>query len=417
MFALVDCNNFFASCELVFNPLLDKKPLVILSNNDGCIIARSQKAKQIGIKMGDPAFLYRDQAARGEIGMISSNFALYADMSRRVMEVLSSFSPDMELYSIDEAFFLLDDAPDEILVKQAVAMRGKIKQWTGIPVSIGMAPTKTLAKIANEMAKKELGGVCILSEPAAIQSHLAKTALIDVWGVGRRTAEQLKRKGIYTAAQLTEADDAWIRKLLGVTGLQTVLELRGIPCLQILEEEEKKKSILCSRSFPSQIGDLVLLQEAVASFTSHAAEKLRAQKSLAGFLSVFLSPPLSEKTDSYNCHIQLPNPTSYTPELIALAREGIAQLFRPGLFYKRAGVLLGDFSDEDHVQNDLMAPNDFSPQKTEAMKILDQINARYDKAAIRFAAQGKKGKRPWQSSRSNVSPNFTTNWNDLLKVK
>ncbi len=422
LFALVDCNNFFASCEIVFNPSLDKKPLVVLSNNDGVIIARSQKAKQLGIKMGEPAFLYRDRAKRGEIHMLSSNFTLYADMSQRVMQTLSSFSPEREVYSIDEAFFLLEPESDSLLRDRSVEMRRRVKQWTGIPVSIGTAPTKTLAKIANEAAKKEKDreGVYVLTDPVAIEERLKSTSLEDIWGIGARLAERLKRKGIYTAAQLAKADDTWIRKLLGVTGFQTVLELRGTPCFQLSEEPGKKKSIVCSRSFSQKIEDLSLLQEAVAAFAANAAEKLREQESFASFLSVFVSTsPFEEHYESRSCHVQIPNPTSYTPELIALAKEGAAQIHRPGCSYKKAGVLLGDFTDVDAFQTDLITPNPDSTKKQEAMKVMDEINARYDKPSLRFAAEGidkHPTSRSWKSARTNVSPKFTTSWHDLLKI-
>lgn len=386
---------------MVFNPKLEQKPLVILSNNDGCIVARSAKAKALGIKMGDPAYLYRDLA---DLIMLSANFALYSDMSQRVMQTLSSFSPDMEIYSIDEAFFILEES--ETLYDESEAMRQKVKKWTGIPISIGVAPTMTLAKLANKVAKKG-NGVCILP-PDKVDEYLAVTALEDIWGIGGGLTERLKRKGIYTALQLSKADDTWIQKLLGVTGFRTVLELRGTPCFALSEIPEKKKSIVCSRSFGQKIDKLALIEEAVASFAANAAEKLREQESLAGFLSVFIST--HQETGS--CHIQLPNPTSYTPELIALAKEGLSRIFRPGYQYRKAGVLLGDFSED--LQDDFITPREGSEKKTQAMEMIDQINARYDKPAIRFAAEGIE--RPWKGKRSNCSPKFTTSWSGLLKV-
>jgi len=418
MYALVDCNNFYASCEQVFNPRLENKPLIILSNNDGCVIARSQKAKDIGIQMGDAAFLYKDRALRGEINMLSSNFTLYADMSQRVMQTLHSFSPEMEIYSIDEAFFILEEAADEALREQSVQVRRKVKQWTGIPISIGVAPTKTLAKIANKAAKKEKEkeGVYVLADPAAIEERLSKTATEDIWGIGRALSDRLKRKGIYTASQLRKADDVWVRKLLGVTGFQTVLELRGTSCIELLDEPEKKKSIICSRSFAQKIEDFSYLEEAVASFASRAAEKLRDQESLAGFLSVFIATsPFQEPYESRSCHIHLPNPTSFTPDLISLAKKGLAQIYRRGFGYKRAGVLLGEFSEEQISQIDMITPNPGSEKKLRAMEMLDSVNARYDKPALRFAAEGIE-RHPWQSLRENSSPKFTTSWHELLRV-
>jgi DNA polymerase V len=399
MFALVDCNNFFASCEMVFNPKLAQKPLVILSNNDGCIVARSAKAKALGIKMGDPAYLYKHRA---DVVMLSGNFPLYSDMSQRVMQTLDSFSPDMEIYSIDEAFFKLDESKN--LYEQSVAMRNKVKQWTGIPISIGIAPTKTLAKLASKIAKKA-SGVYVLTTDK-VDELLAQTELNDIWGIGSALTQRLKRKGIYTALQLTQTDDTWIRKILGTPGLQTVLELRGKLCFELNETPEKKKSIVCSRSFGQKVQELASLEEAVATFTASAAEKLREQESFAGFISVFIST----NQDTNSCHIQLPNPSSYTPELISLAKRGLSQIYRPGLEYRKAGVLLGDFSEAG--QNDFITPT--HKNRPEAMKVLDQINAKYDKPALRFAAEGLE--RPWKSKKGNSSPKFTTNWNDLVIV-
>lgn len=383
---------------MVFNTKLEVKPLVILSNNDGCIVARSPKAKALGIQMGDPAYLYKD---RKEVVMLSANFALYSDMSNRVMQTLSMFSPEIEIYSIDEAFLAVEEAD---LQEKCVKIRQTVKQWTGIPVSIGAAPTKTLAKLASEAAKKE-GGVFVLRREQ-IEERLAKTALNEIWGIGEGLTERLKRKGIYTALQLSLADDTWIRKWLGVSGFRTVLELRGIPCFELCEAPEKKKSIVCSRSFGQKVTDLAQLQEAVASFAARAAEKLRDQESRASFISVFAMTG----QESGSCHIQIPNATSYTPDLIALAKEGVERMFRQGLEYRKAGVLLGDFTED--VQGDFITP--VGKERGAAMKVLDQINARYDKPVIRFAAEGIE--RRWKSKRSQCSPKFTTSWADLLKV-
>lgn len=400
MFALVDCNNFFASCETVFNPILDQKPLVILSNNDGCIIARSQKAKAAGVQMGDSAYLYKD---RKDIVKLSANFSLYSDMSHRVMQTLSSFSPHMEIYSIDEAFFELEESAS--LHQECLAMRKKVKQWTGIPVSIGVGPTKTLAKLASERAKKE-EGVYVLTQ-AMIQETLAVTELSDIWGIGANLTEKLKRKGIYSALQLSQADDTWIQKLLGITGYRTVLELRGTPCFDLNEIPEKRKSIVCSRTFGQKMTELPLIHEAIASFATRAAEKLREQESLASFLSIFLC----SQHETTSCSIQIPNPTNNTSEFITLAKEGISELYHSECEYRKGGVMLGDFTDA--CQSDFIT----HPKKdrSDAMKVLDRINARYDKGAIRFAAEGIQ--RPWKSQQNSLSPKYTTLWTDLIKVR
>lgn len=393
MYLLADCNNFFASCEMVFNPKLEEKALVILSNNDGMIIARSPKAKALGIKMGDPVYLYKHWK---DLVKLSANFELYSDMSQRVMRTLSDFSPDIEIYSIDEAFLQLEDRID--LEEYCKQIRQTVKKWTGIPISIGAAPTKTLAKLASEKGKKG-EGVCVLRQ---IDELLSQTELKEIWGIGDGLSERLKRKGIYTALQLAQADDAWIRKQLGVTGFRTVLELRGTPVFELSEEPEKKKSIVCSRSFGQKVTELALLEEAVAAFAARAAEKLRDQESLASFLSVFV--------DQGACHVQIPNATAYTPELISLAKEGVRKLFKEGVEYRRAGVMLGDFTEDR--QSDFLTPA--GDGKSEAMKVMDAINARYDKPKLQFAAEGIK--KPWKSRRSNCSPKFTTSWNELLKV-
>lgn len=415
-FALVDCNNFYASCEQVFNPRLEKKPLLILSNNDGCVIARSQKAKELGIKMGDPAYLYREKAEKGEINMLSSNFPLYADMSQRVMQTLESFSQDMEIYSIDEAFFLLEENLD--LAEDAAAMRRKVKQWTGIPVSIGIGPTKTLAKLASKIAKKEKErqGVMVLTTPEQIEALLKQTAPHEIWGIGSCLSAKLQKQGIYTAQELTSSEDEWIRKTLGTAGYRTVLELRGISCIPLSDEEEKKQSIVCSRSFQLPATSLESLCTSVAAFAARASEKLREQKSLAGFLSVFIATsPFRKPYIGRSCHIQIPFPTAYTPSLIALAKKGLSEIFISGYEYKKAGVLLGDFSNRNAHQLDLFSSEAPSEKKEKAMEVLDRINSRYDKSALRFAAEGIKP--AWKNKPSRISPKFTTSWHELLQVK
>lgn len=399
MFGLADCNNFFASCEMVFNPKLRDQPLVILSNNDGCIIARSKKAKALGIKMGEPIFHYKNRA---DIIRLSSNFELYSDMSHRVMETLSTCSPDLEIYSIDEAFFSLEDHPQ--LKEEALHIREKVRKWTGIPISIGIAPTKTLAKLASEIAKKN-DGAFVLRED--MESTLGSIEVSEIWGIGRALAGRLKRKGIYSALDLKNAEDAWIRKMLGVVGYRTVLELRGKPCFELNEIPEKKKSIVCSRSFGSRVTKLEELHEAVSTFAARAAEKLREQESYASFLSVFLIS--NERIAS--CHATFPNASSYTPDFISAAKVGAEKLFDSNQEYRKAGVLIGDFTD-------ISQPDLLNPPKVDrkiAMNVLDQINARYDKPKLQFAAEGIE--RSWKSKRDHTTPKFTTRWTDLLKVK
>jgi len=363
--------------------------------------------------MGDPAYLFRERAERGEVKLLSSNFPLYADMSQRVMHTLESFAPGMEIYSIDEAFFLLEESPD--LEERAIAMRRKVKQWTGIPVSFGIGPTKTIAKLANKIAKKNRG-VMLLTNPETIREWLEKTPVGDVWGIGGALSAKLQRHRIYTAGELAAAEGGWIRQLLGVQGYRTLLELGGVSCIPLAEEREKRKSIVCSRSFREPVKALPLLQEAIAAFASRAAEKLREEKSAAGFLSVFIATsPFRKPYVARSCHVQIPNPTSYTPDLIRWAKEGVAELFALGNEYKKAGVLLGDFSEGETSPLDLFTPDTCSEKKKKAMEALDRINRRYDKPALRFAAEGSE--RKWKSAPQRVSPKFTTSWHDLLKVR
>lgn len=403
MYAIVDCNNFYASCEQVFNPKLEKKPLLILSNNDGIVIARSEKAKALGIPMGAKAFDYRPQIQSGAIQTLSCNFSLYADMSDRVMQVLESEVSEMEIYSIDEAFFLYRG-------EDAHAIRAKIKKWTGVTVSIGIAPTKTLAKLANRTAKKSKEGVFTLTDP---QQKLETTPLEDIWGIGHATMLALKRKQIYTPAMLIAKSDSWIRNNFNLNLLKTTMELRGTPCLE-LEEAEKKQSIMVSRSFEKPIEDRQILSEHIAAFAGRAAEKLREQQSKAQFLSVFIATsPFKEPYESRSCHFNLPHGTAYTSELISLAKQGLERMHRPGFAYKRGGVILGDFVDSDTFQGDLFTPDPASEKKMAAMQVLDRINTRYDKPAIRYLAEGKE----WKESGANKSPRYTTSWDDILEIQ
>jgi DNA polymerase V len=354
--------------------------------------------------MCDPAYLYKN---RPDITLISSNFSLYADMSQRVMQTLSSFSPDMEVYSIDEAFFILDGKD---LEERSIKIRQKVLQWTGIPISIGIGTTKTLAKVANERAKKHTTtGVCVLDSESKVEEVLKTLTPGDIWGIGSNLNDRLKRKGIYTAEQFRNLDDSVLRKILGVGGLSTALELRGTNCYDLNTLPEKRKSIVCSRSFAEKIEDLNELHEAIASFTAMAAEKLRSQKCKASFLSVFLSEGFGHETAS--CNLPLANAISFTPELITLAKAGITRLFKEKTGYKRAGIMLGDFTEDDQI--DFVTTSEINQKKMRAMEVLDEINARYDKEKIRFAAQGID---VYAKGRSHCSPKYTTNWDDLLKI-
>lgn len=416
MLALIDCNNFYASCERVFNPALRKKPLAILSNNDGCVIARSNEAKQIGVRMGHPAFELRELVSHKNLILLSSNFILYGDMSRRVMETLATFAFDMEVYSIDEAFLHLESDSLENLGR---AIRARVLQWTGIPVSIGIAPTKTLAKLANEKAKKKPDhkGVFSLTNLEKREKILEETLLQDIWGIGKRMAFRLQKKMIHNGKAFKDQDDLWIRKQLGVTGLKSAMELRGTPCFSLDEKSSIKKSILCSRSFYQTIENPKVLYKEIAKFTVRAAEKLRYQKSLAKNICVFIatSPFNAEKYYSNSCSFQLPLATDYTPELLKYVKKGLNHIFKKGCAYKRAGVLLTDFSSRENRQKDFFSSEKNFDKKMKIMQTIDALNAQYDKEAVFFASEGLN--RNFRSLKSKVSPRYTTNWKDIPTVR
>jgi len=406
LFFLIDCNSFYVSCERVFNPKLWKQPVVVLSNNDGCVVARSREAKALNIPMGAPAFKYQKLFNEKDVFVYSSNYTLYGDMSHRVMQVLEQFSPKMEIYSIDEAFLLIEDSDPISLARE---IRRKVFRWTGIPVSVGIGETKTLAKVANHIAKKnrEHKGVFLFGS----DQDLVRFPLEDIWGIGRRLSPRLKGRGILTPLQLKEAPNDWIRKHFSVTLLKTVLELRGISCLKLEEVYAKKKSITCSRSFGEPVTELKGLEEAASSYVAKAAEKLRKQGSLAGHLTVYLCTSFFiENPYSNSASISLPIATDYTPDLIKVAKSLLRGIFRPGYAYKKVGVIFNDLCEG--CQGDLFCTR--GPLHTRSMQMLDQINASYGKTTLQYAAEGIE--KPWQMRRQQTSSHFTTNWDQLLSV-
>lgn len=415
LYALIDCNNFYVSCERVFNPKLNNKPVVVLSNNDGCIIARSNEAKALGIPMGAPLFEYQPLLRRHNVTVYSSNYALYGDMSARVMATLNQLCPDMEVYSIDEAFLVLKLPASTNLLEYATTIRNQVMRWTGIPISVGIAPTKTLAKVANRIAKKNpaCNGVFLLpKDPDAI---LKKIAVADIWGVGRQYAKLLQRFGMHTAYDLKNADDRWIKKRMTICGLRTVHELRGIVCYSLDQNPESKQSIACARSFGKPTAELADLKEAVATYTARAAQKLRAQKSVASALYVFITTKhYSKYRYAKGICMPLAVPTAYTPTLIEYAHRGLAAIYKSEYYYKKAGVILLDFVDEQHTQADLFLPAPSSTQ-TNCMRMLDHINKKWGRKTVHFAAEGIK--KPWLMRQSQKSAPFTTDWENLLKVK
>jgi DNA polymerase V len=424
LFALVDCNSFYASCEQVFDPSLRGAPVVVLSNNDGCVIARSAEAKALGIAMGEPAFQREDFYARRGVRIFSSNFALYGDMSRRVMDVLADACPDMEIYSIDEAFLRLDRVCGPLTGRDPLefcrALRARVLRWTGIPVSVGIAGAKTLAKAANRLAKKhpKHGGVFALPAGPAADQYLARIPVGDVWGVGRQYAKLLEAHGRRTALDLKNAPDVWVRRAMTVRGLMTVWELRGRSCLPLDEAPAPRRSVLVSRSFGRPVRTFQELAEAVCAYAARAAEKLRAEKGRAGAVLTFiLTDPHKPDEPQHRASLTLAAalPTSSTPELMALARQALTRIYKPGHTYKKAGVMLLDL-EHGPARLSLLHPETPRDAKNAAlMAVLDAVNARHGRDALRPASAGLG--RPWRMRQARKSPRYTTAWDELVVAR
>ena len=418
-FAIVDCNNFYASCERVFNPKLEGKPLVVLSNNDGCVVAASAEAKALGLTLGTPAFKNEELFTRNNVHIFSSNYTLYGDLSARVMETLRQFSPDVEVYSIDEAFLELTGMEHIDLQKLGRRIKKTVQKWTGIPVSVGIAPTKTLAKVANRASKKntEFDGVCILDNDEEIKRVLEKVEVDDIWGVGWQYAKMLKRNSIYNAYQLRSVHHDWAQKKMTIMGLNMVRELQGIPCFKIEEAPPPKKAIVCSRSFGRPVEDLGELKEALASYVTRAGEKLRSQNSVASMIQVFMGTNHFKDEPQYSNHtiFELPVPTAYTPDLIHFALQNIERIYRKGYRYKKVGVMLaGIYRDSEH-QLHLFEKQKYDKKQKELMRRIDEMNVRMGKDTISYGASGIK--RPWKMRRQKLSPSYTTDWLQIPPVK
>ena len=419
-FALIDCNNFYASCERVFDPSLRKRPVVILSNNDGCVIARSDEAKSSGIEMGVPEFKIRKFVRERKVAVRSSNYALYGDMSRRVMETIQAVTPNMEVYSIDEAFAEISGRNHQEIIEKGKEIRRRVLQWTGIPVSVGLARTKTLAKLANETAKSDekSGGVMALRSKHDHRNLLKGTSVDEIWGVGRNYSKTLKKHGIFTAWDLIQQPDSWIRAKMKVTGLRTVWELRGHSCLEIEHAVDQRKGILSSRSFGRPVYDLNDLMEAVSSFTERASEKLRKQNSLAGMITVTLvtdrysNPGLPYK---FGLNMDLETPTADLTTLISVARKCAAHLFEKGRKYKKAWVMLTGLVPDSEIQTGLFFEVDYTPQKKSLMDSLDQINSKFGNRTLHSASSGID--QSWQMKQQFLSPKYTTRWDEILTVR
>lgn len=419
--ALVDCDNFYVSCERVFNLRLKDKPVVVLSNNDGCIVARSQEAKDLGIPMGAPFFQYKNLIQNHEVQVHSSNYALYGDMSRRVMETLKCFSPKVEIYSIDEAFLDLTGFSDKNLTKYGNLIRNTVKQHIGIPVTIGTAPTKVLAKIATRIAKKDknLHGVFDITSHPKPDKLLATVAVEDVWGIGSQYTKLLNSQGILTARDLKYASPQWIRKHLTIVSLRILRELNGEPCIPLEELPPPKKGIASSRSFGKPVETLEEMTEAISEYVSRAAQKLRLQNSVASFLQVYISTNRFKQGPQYANLITSTflTPTAFTPELIRKARECIQQIYQPGYKYQKAGVFLGGIIPQSQRQLSLFSQENLKERnkRTELMATLDKVNRRLGNNTLQVASQGTT--KTWKMNQSFISPHYTTRWQEIPVVK
>ncbi len=419
VFALVDCNSFYVSCEKVFNPSIRNNPVVVLSNNDGCAISRSNEAKKIGIAMGAPIFKCQELVKQYDVKVFSANFVLYGDMSNRVMSVLSQFTPNLEIYSIDEAFLSLQGFEHLGLEQYGRKMRTSVYQQTGIPVSVGVAPTKTLAKVANHYAKDhaETNGVFTLMEEGKIQKYLLETPVKEIWGIGKEKAIFLERHGIYNAWQLRNAPDEWIKKNLTVVTLRTVQELRGIPCLTLEEVQPNKKAIATTRTFGYEVKNLTEMEEAVSAYVSRSAEKLRRQKSLAGYVQVYVETNPFKDTPYYrnSAGIDINPPTAYTPKLIETAKGLLKRIYREGLSYKSCGVFLMNLTSESNEQDYLFEEKYQRSNGQKLMEVMDKYNRQSISGKLFMASEGLG--KPWYMKQARRSKRFTTRWDELLEVK
>lgn len=416
-FALLDCNSFFCSCERIFRPDLAQRPVIVLSNNDGCAIARTDEAKKLGIKMGDPYFKIKELCDKHGVAVFSSNFALYSNISQRVMSLLKQEFEHVEVYSVDEAFFDLSGSSQ--FEKTGREIRDRVLRQIKIPTSVGIAPTKVLAKVANHLAKKtpKAGGVVNLMRPDLQDIALEKIAIEDVWGVGRAYAQGMRALGIKTAKELRDfPNEKLIQNKFTKIGRQLQQELRGVSCFDLEEKRPRKKEIMCSRSFSPRISDKERLFEAIADFLSDAAQKLRAQGSLCLQLEVFAwTSPFLEQGPSYRLaqERKLSYPCADTFELIKIARGLFEKGFREGIEYQKAGVKLSNFYDHDHFQLDLFTRKESLERNVALMNVLDAVNAKFGKSALTSLACSKANLMTKRTRQDFRSPRYTTSWDEL----
>tara|TARA_B100000214_G_C23938388_1_gene614391 strand:+ start:51 stop:1328 length:1278 start_codon:yes stop_codon:yes gene_type:complete len=412
--ALIDCNSFYVSCERLFNPKIQKVPVVVLSNNDGCVISRSTEAKRIGIKMGEPYFKVKELVKRNNVQIFSSNYALYGDISRRVMKVLKGFSDKIEIYSIDEAFIDLTHVKNELAEEYGKKIRERVLKWTGIPTSVGISNTKTLSKVANHVAKKNKAGVVYLKDN--IDEVLKNFNISDVWGVGKQLSKLYLKNGIDNALKLKNISNSWVKKSTNVLGAKTVMELRGIPCIQLDTEEAKRKSCCVSRSFGKKVESLEKLKESITTHCLNAAEKIRNDKQTTRSITVFIRTSPFDKNRKYYSNsltIDLPIATNNSLELVKTAIEALKRIYKYGYFYQKAGVILSKLNEAGEKELNLLTPI-LEKKSQKLMKAMDLTNSKYGRNVISVAQAGINNS--WKMRREHSSKIDTASFDSLPKI-
>ena len=412
--ALIDCNSFYVSCERLFNPKIKNIPVVVLSNNDGCVISRSTEAKKIGIKMGEPYFKVKELVKKNNVQIFSSNYSLYGDLSRRVMKVLKGFSDKIEIYSIDEAFIDLSHIKDENIEDYGKKIRERVLKWTGIPTSVGISCTKTLSKVANHVAKKNKTGVIFLKDN--IDDVLKNFDISDIWGVGRQLSKLYMKNGINNAYKLKNISNSWVKKSTNVLGAKTVMELRGISCINLETEETKRKSCCVSRSFGRKIESLNTLKESITTHCLNAAEKIRNDNQTTRSITVFIRTSPFDKNRKYYSNsltIDLPVATNNSLELVKVAIEGLKKIYKYGYFYQKAGVILSKLSEAGEKNLNLLTPILENKSQT-LMKAIDVTNAKYGRNVISVAQAGINNS--WKMRREHSSKIDTASFDSLPKI-
>ena len=412
--ALIDCNSFYVSCERLFNPKIMNKPVVVLSNNDGCVISRSTEAKKIGIKMGEPYFKVKELVKKNNVNIFSSNYALSGALSRRVMKTLKSFSDKIEIYSIDEAFIDLSHIQEKEIESYGKEIRERILRWTGIPTSVGISNTKTLSKVANHIAKKDKSGVIYLKEN--MDEYLKNFYISDIWGVGKQLSKLYIKNGIDTAYKLKNISNSWVKKSTNVSGAKTVMELRGIPCINLETHETKRKSCCVSRSFGKKVESLEKLEESVTTHCLNAAEKIRHDNQITRSITVHIRTSPFDKNRKYYSNsitIDLPVATSDSLELVKAAINGLKRIYRYGYFYQKSGITFSKLTESSENEFNLLAPIMENKSQT-LMKAIDFTNAKYGRNAISIAKAGINSS--WKMKREHFSKIDTASFDSLPKI-